>query len=785
MFDHVLTMYELKNASNLTLEYRLYSIDGFLGAGRGDEDLVDRNINLLAKLVAIRERTPVAIVRRGNVHFLALPADRTLHQLEYPVTPAVVRLVPDQTTHSFHLPGTSEEHRRIAMKFIEFSLRNPLNRNGELWEYVARTFLQKRPVNFRETDRAVDLYEGFQFSLRFYENRFFLGVNLTYKYIDSAWLADRFSVDQMRSLKMRHVLYHFGNRWYVVQMLDLLGVAIKDARFQPDGTNQITNVFDYTQMENKNNAPPWIQALDPGSPAITYRSPGRDKIRFGAAALGKLVHRTDAPEVRSLHRKSIKQPGDRFRFTSQIVERYFASATLGGVDLGIAIQPWQVAAKMFQVPAIEFGQGRTLRVGGQPSSESVRLSEFPSTRMSKLLDPQCGFAVTSPMDAQYLLIPQSLPRDLANDFKGVIEGAVRGFIHTPYRLEPVLYDDRQARTLKQQVDSIVGALTTAKVTHGHGLLILPAQAKPDLHNYVKSTLKDTIQFQCVSAAKLRDFYRTVLRDGRGVNEVPADLRGRYTSYLRYTALGLLIVNRQWGWVLKDPTHYDAYISFDVLGNHAAFAFFYKGGRVCVIRTFPSRRKEKLLRVQVREIVYEALKQDLARGVKVRSIVLQRDGRLFESEWSGFSEAISRLVQEGLVPADVLTGATEVHKKSANAVRIADTGPQGLRNPRIGVALQMAEKEGFVCNTGFPFKLNGSVNPLQVRVVKGDLDLPRILEDVFRKSLLSWPVPDRMIRLPIDLKLCDEFLRAFAADADEDEAEYGEEQDLIANAASAG
>ncbi len=64
----------------------------------------------------------------------------------------------------------------------------------------------------------------------------------------------------------------------------------------------------------------------------------------------------------------------------------------------------------------------------------------------------------------------------------------------------------------------------------------------------------------------------------------------------------------------------------------------------------------------------------------------------------------------------------------------------------------------------------------VRLVRGSLDIHLVLEDVFRMSALAWSAPDKCIRLPIGLKLCDEFLRATAADADDDEARFGEESE---------
>jgi hypothetical protein len=782
MPDHAITLFEVRNASSLKLDYRLVAIEGFLGAAHGDGDLIDKNLNLLAKLVAIKAQTPVAIVRQGGTPYLAIPAETSLPAEEYTLTPSVVSLRPQDAVHQLRLED--QLHRHIGLKFIEFSLRGPLQRNPELWSSSPRAFMRKRPVNFRESDREVDLFEGFHFHLRFYDDRLFLGVNLSYKYIDSSWLVDRFKPEDLKHLKMRYLLYHFGNQLYVVQLLDVLNQTISTARFVPYGSRDAVSVFDYTRLACKDNPPQWISALNPDSLAITYRSPGRDQTRFAAAALAKLVHRTDDPEVSSLHRRSIKSPAERFRFTQDIVERYFSRTCFGGTELGISATPHTVTPRCFPVPSLEFGQGQILRVSNHAAAGSVLLKDLPAKRMSMLLDPQAGFAVTSPLDAQYILVPQTLDREIAADFRKTLEATVRGFIHTPYKMDIVLYDDRNARTLKQQVDAITGALTTGRVSHGHGVLILPTNAKRGLHNYVKSRLKETIQVQCVSAQKIAAFYQTSIRaQSREIAPRP-ELRGKYTSYLRYTALGLLIVNRQWGWVLPQGTHYDAYISFDVLNNHAAFSFFYRGGKECFVRTHPSRQKEKLLRPQVRQIVYDGLKQDLARGITINSIVLRRDGRLFESEWLGFLDAIEQLKTERRLASNVIIGAVEVQKTAINSIRVAQLGLDGYRNPKIGVALPLSDSEGIVCNTGYPFRLNGSVNPLHVRVARGNLDLMRVLEDTFRMSLLSYPVPDRVMRLPIDMKLCDEFLRAVASESDEDEALYGEDTQHFVEAVNA-
>lgn len=137
----------------------------------------------------------------------------------------------------------------------------------------------------------------------------------------------------------------------------------------------------------------------------------------------------------------------------------------------------------------------------------------------------------------------------------------------------------------------------------------------------------------------------------------------------------------------------------------------------------------------------------------------------------------KLVSEGILPKDMVGGVVEVHKTFALGLRIAsDTGAGELRNPRIGSYRELTTHEGIVCTTGYPFKFDGTVKPLLVGIARGSLALLKVLEDTFALSQLSWPVPNRCMRLPIDLKLCDELLRATASDADDDEALYGEKEE---------
>jgi hypothetical protein len=461
------------------------------------------------------------------------------------------------------------------------------------------------------------------------------------------------------------------------------------------------------------------------------------------------------------------------------VAEYFQNAELNGIPIRISTEPLEVQPRVFPVPDLVFGHQHILKVRKPDNSDGVPLKDLGRSRMESLLNPNIGALVASGFDAQYLIAPLSLERQIVEDFKEKFEGTIQQFTHAPYRMEIVTYDDRTAKTLKQQVDAIMTAIKKANINWGHAVLILPASAEESLHNYVKRKLvKDySCPCQCVKADSVSAFYETVDWKEEPKWMVKKDLQRRYVSYLRYTALGHLIVNRKWLWALSTPMNYDVHIGLDVLANTAVFTFLYEGGRRCYIRYAESKQKEKLLSQQIREVIYRYLKEDLS-GLKERhrSVIIHRDGRSYPEEWKGFQIAIRDLKNEKVLPDDVKIGVIEIHKHSSLNVRLFSKEETLFLNPPIGSWQPIGVRDGIVCTTGHPFITQGSANPLHIRIAYGELNLDAALEDEFNLSLLCWMVPDRCCRLPIIIQLADDFLRPVAAKADDDEAEYGEKED---------
>ncbi|HTV40744.1 MAG TPA: hypothetical protein VMF08_09225 [Candidatus Sulfotelmatobacter sp.] len=786
MKQHVFNLYPVTNQNELRFSYRHVEVDGELGAASDDPDLAAKNLNLLARKVAFGQELPVAIIRGGEKPLLAVAADRPIKRCEYQLTPHVASLRPQEEIHSVDFCNLDEATRQIALSFLGWELRGHLYGHRDLWRSGPNTFFRKKAVNNDDARRQFDIYGGFSPRFLFIEGLLHIAVPVIYCYTDAQWADKAFDERTIQRLGGRRMLYHFGPQIYPVKFQKRTGKSLRAQQFSAEGSNKISNVFDWT-VERAGEAPAG-RRLDPDSMAIQYRNVGNEEERYGALSLCKLMLNNDDSRVARSRREHQRTPRQRIERATGIVSNFLTGVRLSGVNLKFSSALRSATAKHFGYPEIRFGNGRVLRVSKTPNNGSVLLKDLARTRAAMLEDKNVGFAVLSELDDQVLIAPRSLRVDVVNDLKSRIEGLVSSLIRKPYTLQLVRYNDENKRTLRDQVKAVVSSLKEFEVEGGRGVLVLPPRSQPDLHNYIKKNLRNHVQFQCMSAEKLSSFYPS---NGGGNNQgnsngqnyhngrdgqkqiVRPFPENKFRSYLLNMVMGLMIVNRQWPWVLNKPTHYDAYIGLDVLDHTAAFTFFYEGGAVCAMRDQESSHKEKLSRELVAKLVYDGLKQDLPDlDEPPRSIVLRRDGRLFDSEWLGFLDAIKKLKAEGLLQADILTGAVEVPKHYSYGVRLAESGSNGLQNPELGAWERLTATEGIVCTTGLPFNIPGTVEPLVVRVVRADLNLEWVLEDTFGMSQLCWPVPTACMRLPIDLKLCDEHLRAFAGRADEDNALFG-------------
>lgn len=341
--------------------------------------------------------------------------------------PHVARLEPCQETHPLALARLDAETTPIAVAFLQYAFRRPLWGRQDLWEDGHHCY-RKRPLNADDSRATIDIYPGFVWGVEAEgDGRLFLAVDTRNRYIDRLWLPNRLANDgtEPRDHFLRHCLYHFGHQWYVAPLLRPTGLSVAEQEFVVEETGAIAPVLTYTRLTAGTAG---LLDLGPASPAVMYRYPGNQKERHGALALCKLTYRTAEMEAANLHRRSALEPARRVEHITDVVRRHFQQARLGGQPIRVAATPLEVERRVFSVPAQRFGHDRVLAVapvaeGPEPAKPSlpvtdhVALADLGRRRLDLLLSPEAGPLDKTPFDAQYLLMPYSLPRTINDDFE--------------------------------------------------------------------------------------------------------------------------------------------------------------------------------------------------------------------------------------------------------------------------------------------------------------------------------------------------------------------------------
>ncbi|WP_460208003.1 hypothetical protein [Scytonema sp. NUACC21] len=651
-----------------------------------------------------------------------------------------------------------------------------MSKAPEIWNDTYGSFYFREAVNSKD-DSQVDVLPGFVYRLHYLpDKRIYISLDSTIRYVDRLSLLEYLNNgEELNHYKFQHFLYKFGSQWYRIQLMGTTDSSIVEQLFYSEKDNKTYNVYDYTLENCGSSRPIFIEQLDPNSIAINYQYPYKTIERYGAAALCFKTYKTHDSKVCNLHPHSILEAAQRLQKSKKFIDEYFQEISFGSsTKLLVPVQPLKKSVEKFEIPDLLFGNEQVLHVKQHNEDTGVNIPDYGKTRLSLLLDEKAGLLVKEPLQLQYIFIPKSLHRSIAKKFQSNFEYQMKKFLSHSYNLEKIVYDDEKAKNLRQQVEAIKGEVEKNNIDRGCALLILPEQAHPDLHNFIKRELFETLQFQCINAAKLKQFFFLNSNNEHVLNDKK---KGKYYAYIRYTVLGMLLVNRQWPFALKTPLSYHVYIGIDVLNNVAGFTYIYNGGKNCYFRYYPSVQGEKLTERQITSILKKDLQKDIsALNLQPNSIVIHRDGRSYAEEHKGFVKAIHPLQKEGFLSEDVQVGVVEIHKTSSARLRLYYEQDEIIDNPTIGDYFIINDKEGIICTTGWPFNFSGTANPLHIKVAYGSLEIKNVLSDVFGLAQLgSWSAPDKAARYPATIKVGDTFLEPIASDSDNEAALYSEDE----------
>jgi argonaute-like protein implicated in RNA metabolism and viral defense len=272
------------------------------------------------------------------------------------------------------------------------------------------------------------------------------------------------------------------------------------------------------------------------------------------------------------------------------------------------------------------------------------------------------------------------------------------------------------------------------------------------------------------------------RDGTPRYEIRPDQRGRFMGYLRNVALNkVLLTSSLWPFILATPLHADVTVGIDVKNQTAGFTIIGRNGSFVKSYCQPSRQKEKLLKEQVLTHLAQIIRDEASRQRRpVKSVVVHRDGRCWQSELDGATAAVEKLKREGVMAPDGSLTLLEISKSAPVRLRLYEVqrthgSRPYVQNPQVGLYTIINGNEGFLCSTGRAFPHKGTVQPLHVRCVVEGIAFVEALEDVYALTTLAWTRPEDCSRYPVTLKLTDRWLGEEASEFDEEALIYESEE----------
>jgi len=783
-------IYLIENTRELNCKYRTYRIRGI-----PESDDYHKNLQLLVDTLSRRTKSPCAAFVQGQDTFIAQPVEYTElpTSMELVRTPAKIEKLPQLNDLNFNslTPTTA----RLASRFLQFSLQNPLRQNSSLWQpQTGYPFYMRFPdPEFGELSNKIDLYRGFTFRIvALNDGKIGICVDTRSKYVDKLPLPTQITRKEFREkYKGQNCLYEYGDTWYEIKLADYVDLNVSEVEY-PKGTPLFSHIHKIAGARKSRN----LRALpEDCSVLVYYTSLGEP--RHVPSGLCRLTYGTNHPDVKPFHPMTIRPPHVRRREIQFNVDNFLRNLTFGSTNIILSSSPLITDVRTIEIPDLKFGNGKILSVRATPNSVTASPQEFGHKKTELLYSKDAGLFVKEPFYRQYFIMPNSVFESFGKMFIAEIKQEVQRLYHEDgdiYSPIEVPYNDSVQRSVHNLAKEIMKAVKENDVKDGFGIVMIPrlpykAREEDQLANFLMRELRKRDVYVSVIHTEVPEesYEYATLKGGNGGWRLVSDWKhmGKFKGYIRNVVLNkILITNNIWPFVLGTPLNADLVIGIDVKNNTVGFTLIYKYGTE--IRFVPSQsdQKEQLGGKHMSEKVYEILKEEQKLLSKdIRKIVIHRQGTLFPPEKKGITQALNRLKGENRLARDCECTFVEIKTTSSISFRLFKvTMPPGKQkemvyNPTVGMYFPFSESDAFLCTTGYPFTFKGTAKPLHVTKVEGAMTLEEILADIFYLSNLTWTKVDDCSRLPLSIKMNDIRLREIAGEYDSETFRFGEEEEV--------
>lgn len=768
-------IFPILNLKDLSAFYKTYKIRGL----HSDHPEYFQNRQAIARQLSYSLRTPALVLDTTAHPLLIVRNDASAPASPMQLVRGCVYFDDLNEIQDVDFLSSDPGQRQIATRFLQFMLQAPLSTNRLLWQPGAgKPFYEKQG----ESDSAgITRFTGFAVRVTTTpDGGLGLCVDVASKFASSRPLQNDLTRHQFRPHKGRSAIYRYGHKWYEVRLNEISDLSLSEYRI-PDAN---LSLLDFILREIEKPAPPDIAALVPTSSVVLYKTNTGDLRGAPSVLCYPVLDSLQVPTFAG--KRKLLIPHERRRMTQGFVSKYLQHIRFGGIQLKISETPLSTEQRIFSVPDLQFGNNVVLSTTGSPSAQHVSLDSLGRVRSSLLRDPKAGFYTTGRFGPQVFVMPQSIADTSGAQFLTDLKAAVDELYPSGggYKPELVVYNDRVGRNFIEQGKAILEAVRSSKVKSAYAVVML--------HDTRPSRLRQHDQLAALVSRKLAnadivasvihtevvsEAYRADATTSGTRYSIRQDKRGRLTGYLRNVALNkILLTNERWPFVLASPLNADITIGIDVKHNTAGLTLVSSRGQLIRTKLSTSSQKEKLLAQQVRKLLVEIVKAESeATFTCFKSLVIHRDGILFDTELRGFLGALEELRAVGSLASDSKHAFLEISKSAPSPLRLYDVttnnGRNWVENPQVGTHYVMDGDNAFLCATGRAFFHQGTVKPLHIRYVNGNLSFDECVSDVYSLTCLAWAKPDDCMRDPITVKLTDRRLGEDASSFDEDAFEF--------------
>ena len=776
MKTNIINWFRLNNWSDFSFQYRLVDVK-IDGAGNDTKLLNKAFFNALGHL-AYSTKGSVATAYHDKKRYVAVKANAELHQEIISGSPTNILLTPLEGIFQLNTNSIDEQNLDLALGFLDSQINWQLNKNKNLWDAGANTFLKKVPLPL-SNEISTDIYQGFKFKIIAEDkNNVFICIDLAYRYADKKTLSEILkSIPQERHNDLvynRNFLYLNGDDWYTVKGKSI-GGSISGHKIQVN--HKSISVYDYILNDGKYANAKFKAPLDKNSETFFYSYNSKTEKSFASAAcLAKRIRFAED----DLHKNSINDPNKRFNKVEMFIANYFQNLKFDDKGLSIDTKPYKKDCKTFTLPSLKYGNNAVLNPYEGYVKYGKPIDVFPKRRREFVY--KNGILSDTPFTKQYLFVPDNMQLTFGKAIKYYFDNSMKkiaphfpGFILHEYSTKNTPFAHKVYTDLKHYIEQ-------NNLSGGNAIFVLPENIGDDgtflrsLHKIIKKELFDTIKIKCVSTSSLKRYLKMGVKEKYPLSySVPDGLMRNFISYQTNTLFEHLIINKKWPFALAENLNHDLYIGIDAHEFYAGFCFFFGNGEKIVFEvdkvskgtgTF---RNEKINYKVISDKIFSVLSRHLTvNDIKPKSIIILRDGVSYGEEEKALCDAIQRLaLSKALDPNNIQTGVIDVAKSSSVPVRAASFNGnyRSLENPNCGTYFFMNKNDAFIFNTGYPYHVPGSSNPIHVSFTCGTIDFEKALEDIFRLTQITFSSPDRPTSLPLPLKLIDTLIRDVANEYD--------------------